>query len=182
MIRPNLLIDATATRDVTAWQQLRGRAIRAWPSWTNDCYRLLSVLVGHHLPDGVETEPEAEEDLDQALLGLLAEIATPRQRAVVAAEGIHGLTGEERHALAVDLLARRNKVTHIYELVKATGSTSQVIYDRSGRRWRRRDAIAAKHRQEIGVDLFSGVKTTGVAHAPLIYGDDPRRDVPDELQ
>jgi hypothetical protein len=29
VITPNLLIDATATRDVTAWQQLRGRAIRA---------------------------------------------------------------------------------------------------------------------------------------------------------
>ncbi|MCW5853172.1 MAG: DEAD/DEAH box helicase family protein, partial [Anaerolineae bacterium] len=29
VIRPNLLIDATATRDVTAWQQLRGRAMRA---------------------------------------------------------------------------------------------------------------------------------------------------------
>ena len=27
VIKPNVLIDATATRDVTAWQQLRGRAI-----------------------------------------------------------------------------------------------------------------------------------------------------------
>ncbi len=29
VIRPNVLIDATATRNITAWQQLRGRAMRA---------------------------------------------------------------------------------------------------------------------------------------------------------
>ena len=29
VLKPNVLIDATATRDVTAWQQLRGRAIRS---------------------------------------------------------------------------------------------------------------------------------------------------------
>lgn len=38
VIRPNVLIDATATRDVTAWQQLRGRSMRAMRTWTNDCY------------------------------------------------------------------------------------------------------------------------------------------------
>lgn len=52
---PCLLIDATATRNVTAWQQLIGRAIRARRSWSNDCYRLLTLLTGHHLPlDGAD--------------------------------------------------------------------------------------------------------------------------------
>ena len=43
---PDILIDATATRDITAWQQLRGRAMRALESWTIDCYRIISVLLG----------------------------------------------------------------------------------------------------------------------------------------
>ena len=46
VLKPNVLIDATATRNVTAWQQLRGRAMRAPQTWTNDCYRLLVGLRG----------------------------------------------------------------------------------------------------------------------------------------
>ena len=34
--RPNVLVDATATRDVTAWLQLRGRAMRASEAWTGE--------------------------------------------------------------------------------------------------------------------------------------------------
>lgn len=34
VVTPNVLIDATATRDAVAWQQLRGRALRPWASWT----------------------------------------------------------------------------------------------------------------------------------------------------
>lgn len=182
VIRPNLLIDATATRNVTAWQQLRGRAIRAWPTWTNDCYRLLSVLVGHHLLTGVETEPDTDGDLDGGLRALLAEVATPAQMAHLGATSVHGLQSAEREALAVALLRRYNKVTHIYELVKATGSTGQVIYNRVEKRWERREAIAAKHGREVAVNPFTGVKSTDVDHAPLVYAEDPRTDVPQAVQ
>ena len=48
-----MLIDATATRDVTAWQQLRGRAMRAPATWTNDCYRVLVGLRGEGLGNDV---------------------------------------------------------------------------------------------------------------------------------
>lgn len=182
VIRPNLLIDATATRNVTAWQQLRGRAIRAWPTWTNDCYRLLSVLLGHHLVTGVEAEPDQDGDLDDALRALLAEIATPAATAHLLADGVHSLPQGERTDLAVALLERRNKVTHIYELVKATGSTAQITFNRTERRWERRDGVAAKHRREVAVNPFTGEKSMDEAHAPLVYAADPRTDVPAALQ
>ena len=182
VVRPNLLIDATATRDVTAWQQLRGRAIRAWPTWTNDCYRLLSVLLGHHLLAGVETEPDTNGELDAALRTLLTSIATRSMMARLDTAGIHSLTDGERIALAVALLERHNKVTHIYEMVKATGSATQVTYNRTAKQWERRESVAAKHRREVGVDPFTGAKTAGVVHAPLIYAHDPRTDVPAALE
>jgi hypothetical protein len=183
VIRPNVLIDATATRDVTAWQQLRGRAIRAWPSWNNDCYRLLSVLVGHQLLTGVETEADEEGgELDRALLDLLAEIAAPAQLDKLATQGVDALAQDEREALAIALMTGRNKVTHIYELVKATGSTGQVAYDRTTRRWERKESIAAKHELEVAVNPFTGEKSVGVDHAPLVYARSPRSDAPSDLQ
>ena len=36
--------------------------------------------------------------------------------------------------------------------------------------------------QKIIFRFFSGVKSVGDNHAPLIYAQDPRHDVPDELQ
>ena len=75
-----------------------------------------------------------------------------------------------------------NKVTHIFELVKAYGSTSQVTYNRPERVWQRRPNIAAKHEHEISVNPLSGEKSIGDSHAPLIYAADPRTDVPLELQ
>ena len=185
VIRPNLLIDATATRDVTAWQQLRGRAIRAWRTWHNDCYRLLSVLIGHHLLDGLELEQEdlsEDELLDDTLLSLLLKITTPEQQNRFQIGGISAFTHAERFQLALRLMKQYNKVTHIYELVKASGSTNQIIYDRKHKAWQRKKNIAEKHDKEVSVNPFSGVKSLGDNHAPLIYSQDPRHDVPDELQ
>lgn len=185
VIRPNLLIDATATRNVTAWQQLRGRAIRAWPTWTNDCYRLLSMLIGHDLLTGEEEAPDnpnREGRIDSSLGKLLETITTPAQRAYIATRGIDALSTEERQALVVALLRKHNKVTHIYELVRATGSTSQVTYDRTAKVWLRREGVAAKHRHEVSVNPLTGRKSSGVDHAPLFYAQDPRTDVPEELQ
>jgi hypothetical protein len=185
VIKPNLLIDATATRDVTAWQQLRGRAIRARRTWSNDCYRLLTVLTGHHLPSEDSAEHGAVDDLselDDELLAILAEIASPtRYEALTRMPGT-ALTVEDRQALAVSLLEHRNKITHIYELVKAYGSGIQVTYNRTEKLWQRKEYIAQKHRGEISVHPFTGEKVEGVAHTPFIYVNDPRTDVPADLQ
>jgi len=187
VVQPNLLIDATATRNVTAWQQLRGRAIRAWPSWNNDCYRLITLLLGHHeleLDEATMAETARDGDegsLDQKLLALLKGIATRKQQARLAQGGAAALDSDERRQLAVALMEKRNKVTHIYELVKASGSTRQIIYDRPADTWKRRQNIAAKHNREISVNPFNGEKLTGAGHAPLLYAEDPRTDIPAEL-
>lgn len=197
VISPNVLIDATATRDVTAWQQLRGRAIRARRTWTNDCYRLITALVGSQLHSPLEQEemPDDVADvleqvgrqptgagLDEPLLALLAEVAPPDQVQRVEAGGLSSLSDEERSNSAIALMRQRNKVTHIYELVKAYGSTTQVAYDRTARVWQRRENIAAKHAYEVAVNPFSGEKLAGDSHAPLVYVQDPRADLPAELQ
>ncbi len=39
---------------------------------------------------------------------------------------------------AIELMMTRNKVTHIYELVKAYGANPQIRLDRRSGRWRRR--------------------------------------------
>ena len=73
-------------------------------------------------------------------------------------------------------------VTDIFELVKAYGSTTQVEYNRTARVWQRREAIAAKHDHEVAVNPFDGEKVAGAGHAPLVYTQDPRADVPAELE
>ncbi len=182
VIRPNLLIDATATRSVTAWQQLRGRAIRAWRSWNNDCYRLLSILVGHPLFIEEDTNAGDDGSLDEVLVQIMNEIGNPRLRRQLLADGVSALNRDERRQLATALMLKRNKVTHIYELVKASGSTQQLVFDRSQKVWQRRENIAAKHESEVAVNPFNGQKSVGTKHAPLIYAEDPRTDVPADLQ
>ncbi len=52
---PNVLIDATATRSPIAWRQLRGRALRQWPTWDADCrHRLSTLLAGEQGPATAE--------------------------------------------------------------------------------------------------------------------------------
>ena len=197
VISPNVLIDATATRDVTAWQQLRGRAIRARRTWTNNCYRLIMALIGSQMRGLVEQEgipgdvadilerveaQQGEVVLDERLKMLLAEVVEAELFGRVQSQGLSSLTDEERTHIAVTLMRHYNKVTHIFELVKAYGSTSQVEYNRPERVWQRRLHIAAKHEHEIAVNIFSGQKLTGDGHAPLTYVQDPRSDVPVELQ
>src|SRR4030095_4870505 len=97
-------------------------------------------------------------------------------------EGVTPLSAADRTSLAVELMLSRNKVTHIYELVKATGSARQIEYDRPTRTWRRRDPTARKHAYETSVNPFSGAICRGVEHAPLLYAGDPRTDLPADLQ
>ena len=75
-----------------------------------------------------------------------------------------------------------NKVTHIYELVKAYGSSRQVIHDRQAGVWRRKDSIAAKHAHEYSVGIFDGKYGKGEEHAPLIYAGDPRTNLPSKFR
>ncbi|GIK43643.1 MAG: hypothetical protein BroJett011_74760 [Chloroflexota bacterium] len=184
VIKPNLLIDATATRSVTAWQQLIGRAIRARRTWSNDCYRLLTLLTGHHLPldFGDDAPLNGDGMLDSNLRALLAEVAPPDLQHIATNGHLPDLSDAERRRLALALIQKRNKVTHIYELVKAYGSDIQLEYNRSEKVWQRREAIAAKHQQEVSTNPFSGKKMAGAAHAPFIYASDPRTDLPETLQ
>jgi superfamily II DNA or RNA helicase len=197
VISPNVLIDATATRDVTAWQQLRGRAIRARRTWSNDCYRLIMALIGSQMQGLVEQEEMPEDvrdvleqverqpaaiELDARLQALLAGVVSDEQAAAIQTQGLSQLTQAERTQIAVALMRRYNKVTHIFELVKAYGATTQVEYNRTARAWQRRENIALKHEYEVAVNPFTGQKLTGAGHAPLVYAQDPRADIPAALQ
>jgi hypothetical protein len=76
----------------------------------------------------------------------------------------------------------RNKVTHIYELIKAYGSGTQVVFNRKLGAWQRTPSIALKHAHEYSVSPISGHYGAGEVHAPLIYTDDPRKNLPSQLR
>jgi hypothetical protein len=199
VIKPNVLIDATATRDVTAWQQLRGRAMRAMRTWTNDCYRLVLLLMGSR-PMGLEGSGElppdvavayedvvqggagAPADLDEAMEAVLASANLELPTDGSDGHRVSALDPERRQEMVTRLMMERNKVTHIYELVKAYGSTMQIRYNRQDKRWDRIEALVEKHAREYAVNLFDGVYGSGEGHAPLVYAGDPRRDVPSQLR
>jgi superfamily II DNA or RNA helicase len=232
VIKPNVLIDATATRNVTAWQQLRGRAMRAMRTWTNDCYRLVLLLLGSgshdlhedtSLPEDVgvnldelqnQSQPlevldeasktillaahhNAQEGLQFSLLSAASdgnssldqedsgnkeqtryELLTAKIESGIIAE----FTPEERMQLVSELMLMRNKVTHIFELVKAYGSTAQIHYDRTTHQWQRTESISLKHAREYAVSPLSGAFAAGTEHAPMFYSGDPRKDAPSDLE
>jgi len=205
VIKPNILIDATATRDVTAWQQLRGRAMRARRSWDKSAYELITLLLGtqikgirgsaYDLPADVLADAQSVNDVQYV------EVLRQPERQLLfdsyhngrGDEGdpvlvekinegwLNGFTQEERESLAVDLMLYKNKVTHIFELVKAYGSTKQVTYNRATRMWTRTEQIALKHMHEYSVNPFTGVYSSGEVHAPLLYAQDPRDNSPSSL-
>ncbi|MBN1191083.1 MAG: DEAD/DEAH box helicase family protein [Dehalococcoidales bacterium] len=196
---PNVLIDATATRDTTAWQQLRGRALRAAPDWDERCSELLMHILGSYLGEmaAVETVMSPDEamvaglwqkfhvDLERGERKILRDLVVAgngnRSIRKLVGKNIERMDREEREKLATALLLSRNKITHIYELVKAYGSPAQVSYNRSARRWHRTEAVARKHSQEYSINPFSGEYVNGEAHAPLIYSGNPRMDSPQKL-
>ncbi|MDD1721654.1 MAG: DEAD/DEAH box helicase family protein, partial [Euryarchaeota archaeon] len=212
VVRPNLLIDATATRDPTAWQQLRGRAMRASPTWDRDCYELMMRLLSSEIsgltesftlsPEVVVEESTQTLDvadvLDERAKRLLLEAhefsqsnkrqdhsRAARDEAILAkvtAGKLSRLSEEEKERLAAELMFARNKVTHIYELIKAYGSSAQIRFDRPSQRWQRAKRIAAKHRREYSVNPITGEYGAGEGHAPLEYVLDPRDNLPSQLQ
>lgn len=199
VISPNVLIDATATRDITAWQQLRGRAMRALRTWNNTCYRLEAVLLGSRalgleaeegdLPPDVHSvyqellqQADQPVSLDEQVKKLLSDLLNAEEELRFAKKGMAAFSNDERLNLAVRLLTTRNKVTHIFELVKAVGSPAQIVYDRPTKQWIRREEIAQKHAYEVSVHPKTGALLRGDAHAPLLFEEDPRHDPPALLE
>ncbi|MBN2334449.1 DEAD/DEAH box helicase family protein [Candidatus Bathyarchaeota archaeon] len=205
VIKPNILIDATATRDVTAWQQLRGRAMRARRTWDKRAYELITLLLGtqikgirgsaYDLPADVLADAQDVNDVQYVEILLeperqllrdsyhngRSEGVDPVQVDKINEGRLSDFTQDERENLAVDLMLYRNKVTHIFELVKAYGSTKQVTYNRATRTWIRTESIALKHMHEYSVNPFTGVYSSGEVHAPLLYAQDPRENSPSSL-
>ena len=83
----------------------------------NDCYRLLTMLAGHHPPvyNSDTHDPHlpanGSDSLDKSLQDLLAEIIPPDLQALVSNNSLSGLNAEARRQLATTLAQRRNKVT-----------------------------------------------------------------------
>jgi len=204
---PDILIDATATRDITAWQQLRGRAMRALESWTIDCYRTISVLLGkagvankiiQRLPPEMQQNFQkirkqfaTKEQLDPKMIELLinsiddAQISPEEKinfKTRIQTGNVNKFSTTERMKLIIYLMLSKNKVAHIFEMVKASGSTSQVEYDKRKGIWRRKASIAKKHRGEPILPVPGAERSRGKYVAPLIYSKDPTADTPTEIK
>ncbi|MHA1154513.1 MAG: DEAD/DEAH box helicase [Candidatus Heimdallarchaeota archaeon] len=204
---PDILIDATATRDVTAWQQLRGRAMRALESWTIDCYSTIAVLLGkagsadqiiERLPtemqqnfQKIQKEFTPKKELTAEMIELLdisidESKLPPEEKVVLKAKvnegSLNKLSSTERMKLIIYLMLSKNKVAHIFEMVKASGSTKQVEFNKKDGKWRRKAAIAKKHRDEPILPVPGAERRRGKYIAPLVYSKDPTIDTPDEVK
>jgi len=203
VIRPDLLIDTTATRNVTAWQQLRGRAMRATSTWDKECYEIMMLLVGSRMGDLVEENDNSDrvvedknvqvfKQLDKNTINLLLQIHAEAKQIIdynpnrnlrrkIMRGDLTQFTDYEQEQLAIEMMLVRNKVTHIYELIKAYGSSTQIRQKKKTQKWSRIDSIAAKHTTEYSVNPFSGKYGKGESHAPLVYNNDPRDYSPEQL-
>ncbi|NHK32148.1 MAG: DEAD/DEAH box helicase [Asgard group archaeon] len=204
---PDILIDATATRDITAWQQLRGRAMRALESWTIDCYRTISVLLGkagvvnkimQRLPPEMQqnflkirkqfaTKEELDPKMIELLINSIDDAQIPSEDKIsfktrVQTGDVNKFSTTERMKLIIHLMLSKNKVAHIFEMVKASGSTRQVEYDKRKDVWRRKASIAKKHRGEPILPVPGAERSRGKYIAPLIYSKDPTADTPSEIK
>ncbi|HUT79882.1 MAG TPA: DEAD/DEAH box helicase family protein [Candidatus Bathyarchaeia archaeon] len=204
---PDILIDATATRDVTAWQQLRGRAMRALESWTIDCYRTIAVLLGksgsaekiiQRLPADMQENFEKirkdftpKEEFTDFMIELLHnsidEATIPPEvkvtlKSKVISGNVNNLDNHERMKLIIYLMLSKNKIAHIFEMVKASGSTRQVELDKTTGTWRRKASIAKKHREEPLLPVPGAERKRGKYIAPLVYSKDPTADTPSEVK
>jgi hypothetical protein len=101
---------------------------------------------------------------------------------VVAKPDSANQAGEFMEQTAVALMLQRNKVTHVYEMVRAYGTRPQIEYDRAARTWERTRAIRAKHMREDAVKPQDGLLVRGPSHAPLIYDTYPRTDTLSDFQ
>jgi hypothetical protein len=168
-------------------------------TWSNDCYRLVLLLMGSRPigPEGADRLPpdvadayedvvqhggDASADLDNAMEAVLASAGIELPADGRDGHRVSALDHERRQEMVTQLMMQRNKVTHIYELVKAYGSTMQIRFNRQDKRWDRVEALAEKHAREYAVNLFDGRYGPGEGHAPMVYAGDPRQDVPSALR
>ena len=128
--------------------------MRAMRTWTNDCYRLVLLLMGSRPmgPEGADRLPpdmadayedvvrhgkDAPADLDDAMEAVLASAGIELPADGRAGHRVSTLDSEQRQEMVTQLMMQRNKVTHIYELVKAYGSTMQIRFNRQDKGSRR---------------------------------------------
>ncbi len=182
VIKPNLLIDATATRDVIAWQQLRGRAMRSQRTWNIDCYRLLAALRSDPVNTDDKETTLPELPLADAQIKMLAGVMKPAVLKLARSGGLDALTMEQRLAAAVKLVQNHNKVTHIYELLDATGRSPQLVLNAETLKWQRRDSVAQKHQGQLNVDIATKSLVTESVDSMLICPADPRIETSANLE
>ena len=175
--------------------------MRARASWDKSCYTAVMLLLGApvtdlHAEETPENEPvkhrrkrlldpQSRTLLREALLSAGEKQAAPADQELLAKIETGRLSAfslEEKELLVSSLMLARNKVTHIYELVKAYGSTPQVVFSQGLDRWVRRESIAAKHTHEYSVSPLTGSYGPGEAHAPLLYTTDPRTNLPSQTR
>lgn len=173
VISPNVLIDATATRNATAWQQLRGRSMRPALSWSSTAERLLQ-----HLMEIKENDSDPDSKLGAFMSGAPRDEKLLLEEVVGKQSESPGYVSISKDQAAVALMLQRNKVTHVYEMLKAYGSERQIKFTRSTQTWERIDAISSKHQREYSVRPRDGIFTRGTSHAPLVVRSDPRSDSP----
>jgi len=179
--------------------------MRSLRSRNTDNYKVLALLAGNRDPDMIEenlalannaqtavadsnltanstlTTETKPLELNETQVTLFKEILTREQRTRLIQQGPLSLTEEERLEAATSLLLAHNKVTHIYELLKAAGSNTQLTQKRSDGIWYRRPAIAEKHHNQLTVDIKSETIVMGNVDSTFIYHQDPRQDSPEEL-
>ena len=181
--------------------------MRALESWTIDCYKTIAILLGRQssankiiqkLPTEIQKNFQKirkdfarKDELSDLMIELLFvsidESNLPPEQKVslksrVKTGKITNLNTNERMKLIIFLMLSKNKVAHIFEMVKASGSTRQVEYDKRKGVWKRKAAIAKKHRDEPILPVPGAERSRGKYVAPLIYSNDPTVDTPSEVR
>jgi hypothetical protein len=181
--------------------------MRALETWTIDCYRTISVLLGEkgraneileRLPpemqenfNKIRKEFKQKEELNPTMIDLLNasidEAKLPSEEKVILKSKVNSgdfkqLSTMERMKLIIYLMLSKNKVAHIFEMVKASGSTKQVELDKKSGIWRRKASIAKKHKEEPILPVPGAERRRGKYMAPLIYSEDPTADTPSEVR
>ena len=178
--------------------------MRATSTWDKACYEIMMLLVGSRMGDLVEqtdssSPSEADKNvhaykqLDKTTIKLLLQIhkearkitdysPSSKLRQKIIEGDLTQFTDSEQEQLAIEMMLVRNKVTHIYELIKAYGSSTQIRAVKHTEKWRRIDSIAAKHTNQYSVNPFTGKYSKGENHTPLVYYNDPRDYSPEGLR
>jgi hypothetical protein len=171
--------------------------MRAQKTWNREAYELMMRLLGYSDVDN-ESESKLISKLEGSEIQILLDVLEEKRKEIRNLDytvenppdlsnklnkgDLSIFTKEERLLLSVYLMEARNKVTHIYELIKAHGTNSQIRYNRRTNLWQRKNQIARKHSRSYCVNPFTGECSVGEGHAPLVYLEDPREHSPSQLK